>query len=186
MQSARNQRKYKDMFEIFEIHMEILHSRIASLYEKRKRLYLELDAIIQNALVHNGGSAEDDWMIREIQIILLQDPRLCSDRQEPTINIESEIDNKKSDDEMHQLIELVETEKIVDDLSQAQAAQQQQESQHQTVEFKTVETIVQDRQQLQSPVPEQLLSIDSPIKMVNIYAMQEELKWSVIRLKAIL
>jgi hypothetical protein len=59
-------------------------------------------------------------------------------------------------------------------------AQQQQESQHQTVEVKTVEIIVQDQQQLQSPGPAQLLSIDSPIKMVDIYAMQEELKWSVI------
>jgi hypothetical protein len=39
---------------------------------------------------------------------------------------------------------------------------------------------VQERQQLQSPEPEQLLSIDSQIKMVDIYAMQKELKWSVI------
>jgi hypothetical protein len=78
---------------------------------------------------------------------------------------------------MHQFIESVETEIFVDDLSQAQ---QQQESQHQTVEVKTVETIEQERQQLQSPEPEQLLSTDSPIKMVDIYAMQEELKWSVI------
>jgi hypothetical protein len=88
---------------------------------------LEFDAIIRDALVHNGGSAEADWMVREIQIGLLQDPRLCSDRQEPIINTESKIDNKKSDDEMHQFIESVETEIFVDDLSQAQ---QQQESQH--------------------------------------------------------
>ena len=92
------------------------------------------------------------------------------DWQEPAINIES-------DDEMHQFIESVETEILDDDLSQAQ---QQKESQHQTVEVKTIETIVQDRQQLQSPEPEQLLSIDSPIKMVDIYAMQVELKWPVI------
>jgi len=106
-----------------------------------------------------------------------EDADSFEDRQEPKINIESEIDNKESDDEMDQFIESVETENLVDDLSQAQ---QQQESQHQTVEVKTIETIVQDRQQLQSPEPEQLLSIDSPIKMVDIYAMQEELKWSVI------
>ncbi len=64
-------------------------------------------------------------MVREIQIGLLQDQRLYSDGQEPTINIDSEIDNKKSDDEMHQFIESIETENFVDDLSQAQ---QQQES----------------------------------------------------------
>ncbi len=78
---------------------------------------------------------------------------------------------------MHQFIESVETENFVDDLSQAQ---QQKESQHQTVDVKTVETIVQERQQSHSPEPEPLLSIDSPIKMVDIYSMQEELKWSVI------
>ena len=84
----RNQRKYKDWYERFEKHMKILHSRITSLYEEHKSLYLEFD---------DGQSAED-WRIREIQIGLLQDQSLYSDRQESTINIESEIDNKRSDD----------------------------------------------------------------------------------------
>jgi major membrane immunogen (membrane-anchored lipoprotein) len=82
---------------------------------------------------------------------------------------------------MLQFIESVETENFVNDFLQAQ---QQQESQYQTIEVKTVEKIVRERQQLQSPEQEQLLSIDSPIKMVDIYdkfyVMQEELKWSVI------
>jgi hypothetical protein len=128
-------------------------------------------------MIYNGQSAEDYWLVREIQIGLLQDQGLYSDRQEPEINIKSEIDNKKSDDEMHQFIESVETEIFVDDVSQAQ---QQQESQHQTVEVKTVENIVQERPQLQLPELDQPMSIDSPIKMVDIYAKQEELKWSVI------
>ena len=64
-----------------------------------------------------------------------EDADSFEDWQEPAINIES-------DDEMHQFIESVETEILVDDLSQAQ---QQKESQHQTVEVKTIETIVQDR-----------------------------------------
>ncbi len=123
--------------------MEILHSKITSLYEKRKRLYLKFDAIIRDALIHNSQRAEDDWMVREIQIGLLQDPRLYSDRQETTINIESETRNQmmKCINLSNRLRVKLETENFVDDLSQAQ---QQQESQHQTVEVKTVENIVQD------------------------------------------
>ena len=120
LESVRNQREYKSTFKNFEKHMKILHSRITSLHEERKSLYLEFDAIIRDAMIYNGQSAEDDWLVREIQIGLLQDQSLYSDRQEPAINIDSEIDNKKSDDEMHQFIESIETENFVDDLSQAQ------------------------------------------------------------------
>ncbi len=58
-----------------------------------------------------------------------QEPTMIN--SEPTINIESEIDNKKSDEQMHQIIESDETENSVDDLLQVQ---QQQEPHHQTVE----------------------------------------------------
>ena len=34
---------------------------------------------------------------------------------EPTINIESEIDNKKSDEQMRQIVESIEAESYVDD-----------------------------------------------------------------------
>jgi hypothetical protein len=51
-----------------------------------------------------------------------QDANSFDDQQEPTINIESEIDNKKSDDEMHQVIESVETENFVDDFIAGSAA----------------------------------------------------------------
>jgi hypothetical protein len=43
--------------------MEILHLKKTSLHEKRKRLYLEFDAIIRDALIYNGQSAEDDWLV---------------------------------------------------------------------------------------------------------------------------
>jgi hypothetical protein len=75
---------------------------MTTLLEKHERLSLELDEIV-----------------RRIQIGLLQDQSNYSDGQEPTIKIESEIDNKKSDDEMHQFIESVETENLVDNFSQA-------------------------------------------------------------------
>ena len=42
-----------------------------------------------------------------------QEPTMTNSEQ--TINIESEIDNKKSDEQMHQIIELVETENYVDE-----------------------------------------------------------------------
>jgi hypothetical protein len=71
--------------------------------------------------------------------------------QEQT-NIEVQINDEKSDEQSHQFIESVETENYVDDLLQAK---QQQKPQHSTVE-------------------------DSPIKMVDIYAMKEKIKKSVI------
>jgi hypothetical protein len=137
---------------------EMFRNQLSELEKERKILVVE-----KNSLKRSSTEDADSF----------------EDRQEPTINIESEIDNKKLVDEMHQFIESIETENCFDDLSQAQ---QQQESRHQTVEVQTVETIVQDsdRQQPQSPEPEQILSIDSTIKMVDIYARQEELKWSVI------
>ena len=145
------------------VHLDMT-TTTTTLLEKHERLSLELDEIL-----------------RQIQIGLLQDQSNYSDRQEPTLgptnNIESKLDNRKSDDEMHHFLESVETESFVDDLSQAQ---QQQESQHQTVEVQTVETIVQEWLQLQLPEQEQPMSSHSPIKTVDIYAMQEELKWSMI------
>ena len=159
---------------------EMFRNQMSSLEEECRNL--------SNKLTELKQAAKAQAVIKSIEMesyvnLMWQDLQQVSDQdgfmdgQEPTINIESEIDNKKSDDDMHQFIESVETENFVDDLSQAQ---QQQESQHQTVEVKTVENIEQERPQLQSPEPEQLLSSDSPIKMVDIYAMQEELKWSVI------
>jgi hypothetical protein len=71
---------------------------------------------------------------------------------EQTINIESEIDNKKSDEQMHQIIESIETENPVDDLLQVQ---QQQEPHHQTVEVVTIETIIQVQQSAQPQAPRQ-------------------------------
>jgi hypothetical protein len=62
------------------------------------------------------------------------------DVQEPTKKIEVQINNKKSDDQMHKIIKSIETENIVGALSQAQ---QQQKPQHPTVKVSTVETIIQ-------------------------------------------
>jgi len=95
-------------------------------------------------------------------------------RQEPTTDIEFEIDNKKSDDQMHQIIESVETENHVDDLLQVQ---QQHEPQHSTVEVITVENILQVRPL--SPQQQQLKSSDSSIKMVDIYEQQTQFEQSV-------
>ena len=49
----------------------MIHLDMTTLHEKRKRLYLEFDAIIRDAMIYNGQSAEDDWLVREIQIGLL-------------------------------------------------------------------------------------------------------------------
>jgi DNA gyrase/topoisomerase IV subunit B len=58
---------------------------------------------------------------------------------EPTIIIEVQIDDEKLDEQSHQFIESVETEKYVDDLSQAE---QQQKLQHSTVEDSPIKTKV--------------------------------------------
>ncbi len=83
---------------------------------------------------------------------------------EPTINIEVKIDYEKSDEQLHQFIESVETENYVDNLLQAQ-----QKPQHSTVEDVTVKTIIQvwpQPQSLQiSSHQQQPKSGDSPIKM---------------------
>ena len=50
---------------------------------------------------------------------------------------------KKSDDEVHQFIELIENKNYADDVLQIQ----QREPQHQTLEVKTVEIIYQVQQQ---------------------------------------
>ncbi len=73
-------------------------------------------------------------------------------KSEQTINIESEIDNKKTDEQMHQIIESIETENSVDGLLQVQ---QQQEPHHQTVEVVTIETIIQVQQSAQPQAPRQ-------------------------------
>jgi hypothetical protein len=93
-----------------------------------------------------------------------QEPTMIN--SEPTINIESEIDNKKSDEQMHQIVKSIETENSVDDLLQVQ---QQQEPHHQTVEVVTIETIIQVQQsaQPQAPRQQQPKSSDIQIKMVD-------------------
>jgi len=93
-----------------------------------------------------------------------QEPTMSDSEQ--TINIESEIDNKKSDEQMHQIIESIETENYVDDSLQVQ---QQQEPHHQTVEVVTIETIIQVQQsaQPQAPRQQQPKSSDIQIKMVD-------------------
>ena len=107
-------------------------------------------------------------------------------KSESTINIKSEIDNKKSDDEMHQFIESVETEiYAADDLLQEpqHSLIEIDEPQHQTIEDITAETIILVREpELQPPrqetpsQPKQLMSRDCPIKMVDIYERQTQFK----------
>ena len=118
-------------------------------------------------------------------------------KSEPTINIESEINDEKSDEQSHQFIESesVETENYADDLSQVQQRQLEpqhhvieiNDPQHQTIEDNTIETVIQVRQpklqpsqQETSSQPKQLMSSDSPIKMVDIHKRQAQLKQSVI------
>ena len=93
-----------------------------------------------------------------------QEPTMSDSEQ--TINTECEIDIKKTDEQMHQIIESVETENSVDDLLQVQ---QQQEPHHQTVEVVTIKTIIQVQQsaQPQAPRQQQSKSSDIQIKMVD-------------------
>jgi len=107
-----------------------------------------------------------------------QEPTIIN--SEPTINIESEIDNKKSDEQMHQIIESIETENYVNDLLQVQ---QQQEPHHQTVEVVTIETIIQVQQSAQPKAPrqQQPKSSDIQIKMVDNIERQVKFKQIVFR-----
>ncbi len=73
-----------------------------------------------------------------------------SDGQKPTTNIKSEIDDKKSYDQTHQIIRLVATKASVDDL-------------------------LQDQQQELLQV-HQIKSSDNTIKIVDIYEMEEKIK----------
>ena len=77
------------------------------------------------------------------------------DGQEPANNIETEIDNKKSDEQSHQFIESAETESTVDDL-------------------------LQQSQQLQSQQQQKRGSSNIQIKMVDIYKQQEQFEHLVI------
>ena len=90
---------------------------------------------------------------------------------------------------MHQFIESVETENYADDLLQEpkHSLVEIDEPQHQTIEDITVETIIQVREpELQPPrqetssQPKQLMSRDSPIKMVDIYKWQAQFEKFVI------
>ena len=106
---------------------------------------------------------------------------------EPANNIETEIDNKKSDEQSHQFIESAETENPVDDLLQESQHQliEIDQQQYPTVEDTTVETIIQVRQlsqlqQLQSPQQQQRASSNIQIKMVDMYKQQEQLEQLVI------
>ena len=69
------------------------------------------------------------------------------DGQEPTTNIEPEIENKISDEQSHQFIESVETENPVDDLLQEpqHLLIETNQQQYPTVEDITVDTIIQVR-----------------------------------------
>ena len=125
-------------------------------------------------------SSELSDMIKRIDTVLeiireAEDQDDSMDGQEPTINIESEIDNKKSDEQMHQIVKSIETENSVDDLLQVQ---QQQEPHHQTVEVVTIKTIIQVQQsaQPQAPRQQQSKSSDIQIKMVDDIERQAKLE----------
>jgi hypothetical protein len=117
---------------------------------------------------------ELDEIVRETMIRLIYDQDEFTGGQEPTpiksetaTNIEFEIDNKKSDYvRINQVVESVETEKSLDTVLQ--------ELQLQMIKVKQVEYITQSAQQQQ-----QLKSIDSPIKMVDIIATEDKFKQSV-------
>ena len=102
-----------------------------------------------------------------------QEPTMINSEQ--TINIESEIDNKKSNELMHQIIESIETENFVDDLLQVQ---QQQEPHHQTVEVVTIKTIIQVQQsaQPQAPQKQQPKPSEYQIKVVDNTERQAKLE----------
>ena len=140
----------------------ILHDKLTELKQAAKT-----QAVIESIEMENYGNS----MWQDLQPVSDQDDSMDGQEptminSEPTINIESEIDNKKSDEQMHQIIESIETENFVDDLLQVQ---QQQEPHHQTVEVVTIETIIQVQQsaQPQAPRQQQPKSSDIQIKMVD-------------------
>ncbi len=107
-----------------------------------------------------------------------QEKEMAQSKQEIELPITS-INVKKSDDEVHQFIESIETRNHVDDLLQVQ----QQELQHQTLEVKMVEITYQVQQQ---PSPQsqslwhqlQMKSNTIRIKMMNIYKAEAKFNCS--------
>ena len=155
---------FKQMVEILTYHdKQISSSDFDNTFER-----------IQNLInIVRDAENQDDFM----------------DGQEPTTNIEPEIDNKISDEQSHQFIESVETKNPVDDLLQEPQHQliEIDQPQYPTVEDITVETIIQVRQrsqsaQLQSPhlQQQQIKSSDIQIEIVDIYERRAQLKQLVI------
>ena len=135
----------------------ILHDKLTELKQAAKT-----QAVIESIELENYGNS----MWQDLQPVSDQDDSMDGQEptminSEPTINIESEIDNKKSDEQMHQIIESIETENYVDNLLQVQ---QQQKPHHQTVGVVTIETIIRVQQsaQPQAPQQQQPKSSDSP------------------------
>ena len=153
----------------------ILHDKLTELKQAAKT-----QAVIESIELENYGNS----MWQDLQPVSDQDDSMDGQEptminSEPTINIESEIDNKKSDEQMHQIIESIETENYVDNLLQVQ---QQQKPHHQTVGVVTIETIIQVQQsaQPQAPQQQQPKSSDSPIKMVDNIKRQGKFEQNVI------
>ena len=118
---ARNQEEYESTLTACIDHMEEYRRTFAELYNKREELIEQLNwesLMLEQESDQNGSmDGQESTTTTETQ------PEI-----EPKAENEQEqIDVKKSDDEMNQIIKSVETENYVDDLLQVQ---QQQETQY--------------------------------------------------------
>ena len=105
----------------------LLKIQLNSWQEKRDNLFEKLIAKLEELKQTENVNGSTDG----------QEPTPIN--SEPTIKIEVQIDDEKSDEQSHQFIESVETENYIDDFSQAE---QQQKPQHSTVEDSPIKTKV--------------------------------------------
>ena len=145
-----------------DIKIETLEEQWESTYEKWQ---MQLIPSVEMELLNNMFSDQLAALLKERKIIydrmiemkqtLNQAVNSSSDGQESANNIKSEIDDKKSDDQTHQIIgSFFETKNSVDNLLQDQQPELLQ--------------------------VQQIKSSDNTIKMIDIYEMEEKIKQSVI------
>jgi hypothetical protein len=140
------------------------------LYEHRQQLYSEFDKAIQDVCYHRFHYHDKEWIKNTMARLL--------ENEESETNSDSEDDNNESDDEMHQVIESVETENSVHDSLQVQ---QQREPQYRTIGVQTDKIFEQEQPRCEEQIRVQEQPVcESSIKMVDIHAMQDEIRKSVI------
>ena len=187
------QRYFRQMLSKYEQmtnEMEILEQKMQSCdtypYDDWAKLRIQYDKLEEETELYRLHMIEEYNAYQNDDSSMDGQETTTTDTQ-PEIEPKSEnereqIDVKKSDDEMNQIIESVETESYADDLLQVQ---QQQEPQYQTIfqqqqDVQQVQPRIQAPQQLPQSQQQQRKSQDSMIKMTDIYKKEDKLWQTVI------